>query len=120
MAIEQDNLLEPVVGQRAGDVEHMMHEVLEVLVDGAGKIHDMAGVAIGNDREDKHLGGDFPAGAVGDSHRANEVDIQGQVVPMLLDRAAGHDADFGKIDGVFDLGPGQFLITVFRCRTAHT
>ena len=38
---------------------------------------------------------------------------------MLLDGPARHDADLAQIDGVVDLGPGQFLVAVFGPRAAH-
>ena len=113
VAVEQDDLLEAVVGQRFRDVEHVVHEMLEVVVDGAGEVHDVPGVAVGHDRQHEHLVGDFAAGAVGDPGRADEVHVERQVRPVLLDGAARHDADLAQLDGVVDLGPGQFLVAVF-------
>ena len=53
-------------------------------------------------------------------HGADEVDVERQVRPVLLDRAAGDDADLAQLDGVVDLGPGQFLVAVFsRGSTGH-
>ena len=96
-----------------------MHEVLEVVVDRAGEVHHVAGVAVGDDRQHEHLVGDLPAGPVGDAARADEIDVERQVRPVLLDGAAGHDADLAQLDGVVDLGPGQFLVAVLGGGAAH-
>ena len=93
-----------------------MHEVLEVVVDGAGEVHDVAGVAVGDDRQHEHLLGDLTAGAAGDLRGTDEVHVERQVRPVLLDGAARQDADFAQLDGIVDLGPGQLLVTVFGRR----
>ena len=114
MAVQQDDLLEPVVGEALGDVEHVVHEVLEVGVDRAGKVHHVAGVAVGDDRQ-------HAASCRGSSGRRRgrsrsgqiEIDVERQVRPVLLDGAARQDADLAQLDRVVDLGPGQFLVTIF-------
>src|SRR6476469_6054593 len=40
------------------------------------------------------------------------------MVPVLLDCAAGDDADLAELNGVVDLGPGQLLVTVLGPRSA--
>ena len=52
-------------------------------------------------------------GPLGDAAGTDQIDIQRQMRPMLLDRAARHDADLAQIDGVVDLGPGQFFVAIF-------
>lgn len=96
-----------------------MHEVFEVGVDRTGEVHDVPGVAVGDDGEHEQLIGDFFAGTVRDSDGADEVDIQRQVRPVLLDGPARHDADLLQVDGVVDLRPGELLIAVFGRCAAH-
>ena len=55
MSIEQHDLLKSVIGQRLGDVQHMMHKVLEVIVDRAGKIHHVSRVTVGDDWQYQHF-----------------------------------------------------------------
>src|SRR5205814_6112193 len=113
VAVEKDDLLEAMVGQRFGDIEHVMHEVFEIVVDGPREIHDVARVAISNHGQYKQLIGDKPAGAVGDATGTDEIDVQRQMRPMLLDGAAGHQADLAQLDGVVDLGPSEFFVAIF-------
>ena len=63
VAVEQDDLLEPVVGERLRDVEHLVDEVLEMGVDRAREVHHVARVAIGDGRQDEQLVGRRAAGA---------------------------------------------------------
>jgi hypothetical protein len=120
VAVEEDDLLEAVVGQRFGDVEHVMHEVLEVVVDRARKIHDVARVAVGDDRQHEQLVRDQLAGAGRDAARADEIDVQGQMRAVLLDGAARQQADLAHFDRVVDLGPGQFFVAILgRGSTRH-
>ena len=95
-----------------------MHEVLEVGVDRPREVHHVAGVAVGDDGQHEQLVGDLPPGPVGDPERADEVHVERQVRPVLLDGAAGHEADLAQLDGVVDLGPGQLLVAVFRAGSA--
>ena len=44
--------------------------------------------------------------------RADQIDVERQMRAVLLDGAAGHDADLAQLDGVVDLGPGQFFVAV--------
>ena len=119
MAIEEDDLLEAVVGQRLDDIEDAADEVLVVAVHGAGEVHDMAAVAVPVGRQDQHLARDLLADAVGDALWANNIDIQRQVRPVLLDRADGQDADLAQLDGVVDLGPGELFVAEFSSGTRH-
>ena len=34
------------------------------------------------------------------------------MLPMLLDGPAGKNADLAQVNGVVDLGPGEFFVTV--------
>ena len=106
VAVEQHDLFEAVVGERPGDVQDLANKGLVVSVDGAGEVHDMAGVAVPHGRQDEHLVGNLAAGPVGDAQRADDVDIERQVRSMLLHGAAGHDAHLAHLDGVVDLRPG--------------
>ncbi len=69
VAVQEDDLLEPVVGEALGDVEHAVDEVLEVGVDGPGEVHDVPGVAVVIGGQDQHLVGNVPARALGDLGR---------------------------------------------------
>src|SRR5262245_48509123 len=113
MAIEEDDFFEAVIRERLGDVEHVMLEVREVVVDGAGKIHDVPGVAIRDDRQHEQLVDHRYAGPLRDAAGADEIDVERQMRPMLLDGAARDDADFAHVDGVIDFGPGEFFVAVF-------
>src|SRR5262245_33828207 len=87
-------------------------------VDGAGKVHHVATIARPVWRQNEHLVGNLLAGAIRDALRANEVHIQRQVRPVLLDGAADYDAELAHLDGLVDLGPGEFLVTVLYGGTA--
>ena len=94
-------------------------EVLEVGVDRAGEVHDVAGVAVGRPSAARALLRDCAAGAERDPGRADDVDVERQVRPVLLDGAARDDADLAQLDGVVDLRPGQLLVTVLLGRAGH-
>ena len=113
MAVQQDDLLEAVVGEALGDVEHAVHEVLEMGVDRARKVHHVAGVAIAMGRQHQHLLGDDPARARGRSRSGQITSTSsGKCGPCCSTAPHGSDADFAQIDRVVDLGPGQFLVTL--------
>src|SRR5581483_7184476 len=88
------------------------------VVDGAGKIHDVAGVAVANRRQHQHFFRHSPASAASDFGGADNVYVERQVRPMLLYSAAGHDADFSHFDGIVDFGPGQLFIAILGLGTA--
>src|SRR5262245_55963356 len=46
VTVQENDLLEAVVGQRLEDIEHALDEMLVMAVHGAGKIHDVAAVAV--------------------------------------------------------------------------
>src|SRR5262249_22095556 len=120
VAVEQHDLLEAVVGERLGDVEDAADEVLEVAVDGAGEVHDVAAVAVPVRWQDEHLVGGLAAGAVGDPLRADAVHVERQVRPLAPRRARRHDAYLAQLHGVVDLRPGQLLVAVlFRGAAGH-
>ena len=113
VAIEQDDFFKAVIGQRARDIEHMLHKVLKVIVDRARKVHHVAGVTVGHDRQHQYLFGcPFPCSGC-DSAGTDQVDIQRQMRTVLLNGSTGQDADFTEVDGVIDLRPGEFLVSVF-------
>ena len=58
------------------------------------------------------MSGIVSAGAAGDAAGTDQIDVERQVRAVLLDGAARHDADLAQIDGVVDLGPGQFFVAV--------
>ena len=75
-----------------------------------GKVHHVAGVAVAMGGQQQHLVGDDPAGPAAISVGTDHVDVERQVRPVLLDRAARQDADLAQLDRVVDLGPGEFLV----------
>ena len=79
----------------------------------------MAGVAISDVRQNFYLVRNFPAGAVGNSSRADEIDVQRQVRTVLLNRAAGDDADLLLIDSVLNFRPGQFFLSMLLGDAVH-
>ena len=119
MPVQQNDLLEAVVGERLRDVEDMVDEVLKVVVDRAGKIHDVTGVAITDGGQHEQLVGHQPPGAVRDPGRADNIDIEREMRAVLFDRAARHDADLAQFDGVVDLRPGEFFVAEFSGGAAH-
>ncbi len=112
VTVEQNDLLEAVIGERLGDVEHHRHEVLVMAVDRAGEVHHVSGVAVTHDRQHEDVFRGRPPGPIRDAQRADEIDIERQVMPMLLDRTAGDDAHLPLFDGIVDLGPGELFVTV--------
>ncbi len=114
VAVEQNDLFEAVVGQRFADVEHAVLKMLEVVVDRAGKIHDMSGVAVRHDRQHFHLVGNLFARSSGNAARADKVHVERQVRAVLFDGAAGDDANLSGVDSVFDFGPSQLFIAIVR------
>lgn len=119
VAIQQNDLLEAVVGQRFRDVEDVVHEMFKVVVDRPRKVHDMPGVTVGYHGEYENLVGNRLTGTVGDADRADEIDIQRQVWPVLFDGSARHDTDLLQIDGIVDFRPGQFFVAVLGRGSAH-
>src|SRR5262249_36629056 len=116
----EDDLLEAVICEALGNVEDPLDEVLEMGVDGSGKVHDMAGVAVAVGGKQKHLFGDDRARAACNSGWADDVNVERQVRPVLLDRAAGEHADLAEFDRVVDLGPGEFLVAPLGfCPAGH-
>ena len=61
----------------------------------------------------------FAAGSGGDADRADEIDVERQVRPVLLDRPARDDAHLAEIDRVVDLRPRQLLVAVLGLRATH-
>ena len=49
--------------------------------------------------------------------RADQIDVERQVRPVLLDGSARHDANLAQLDGVVDLRPGQFFVAIFGFST---
>jgi len=90
-----------------------------VAVDRAWKIHHVPGVSIGHDWQHQHLIGNLLARAACNSERTDEVDVQRQVRPMLLDRTAGNETNLPDVDGIINLGPSQFFIAILGRGTAR-
>src|SRR5260370_27830330 len=105
MAVQEHNLLESVIGQRFRDVEHVMHEVLEIIVDRAGKIHDMPGVPVTYGGQNEYLIRDMSARAASNLGGTDDIDIEGQMRAVLLHRSAPDDAHFAHFDGIVDFRP---------------
>lgn len=76
VAIEEENFFEAVVSERFCDVEHVIDEMLEVIVDRAREIHDVPCVAIANGRQNKEFVWNQAAGAERNSGGANDIDIE--------------------------------------------
>ena len=76
MAVQQNDLFEAVIRQRPCDIQHMVDEVFVVAVDGARKIHHVAGIAVGNNRQHQHFVRDLLSRPFGDSGWAHQVDVQ--------------------------------------------
>src|SRR5262249_55559441 len=85
----------------------------EVVVDGAGEVHHVAGVAVAHGRQDQQFIWDVPAGAAGDLGGADDVHVERQGRGGVLDRPAPGGADLAAVDGVVDVGPGEFFVAVF-------
>ena len=117
--VQQHDLLEAVVGERFRDVEHVIDEMLEVIIDRAGKIHDVPGVAVADRGQHQQFVRDQASGAVSDPGRADDIDIERQMRAVLFHRAARHDADLAHLDGVIDLRPGQLFVAKFSGGAAH-
>jgi hypothetical protein len=97
----------------------VINEMLEMVVDRSREVHDMARIAVANRGQHQQFPGNQPSGAVRDSRGADDIDIQRQMRPVLLDRAAGHEADLVQVDGVVVLGSGEFFVTKFCGGAAH-
>ena len=46
------------------------------------------------------------------AERADEIDVERQVVPVLLDRPARDDADLAEVDGIVDLRPRELFVAI--------
>src|SRR5687768_14664387 len=88
-------------------------------VDGPREVHHMSRVTIPDRGQDQHPVGDDAARAVGDSLGTNDIHVERQVVAVLLDAAAGDDTNLAHLDGVVDLGPGQFFVAILGTSAAH-
>ena len=111
VAIEEDDLFKAVVGQAFADIDIAFDKVLPIDVNGAGKVHDVGGVAVDKRRHDQHVVGDAFGRLFGHAARADDIDIHRQVGSVLFGRTDGHDDDFFGRDGLVDIGPSQFFIT---------
>src|SRR5690349_20803741 len=97
----------------------MVDEVLEMIVDRAGKIHHVTRVTVANGGQHKQLVWHQPSGAVGDSRWANNIDVEWQMMPVLFDRATRHETHLAHVDRVIDLRPGEFFVAKFSGGAAH-
>src|SRR5215471_8478966 len=102
MPVQQKNLFKAVIGERFGHVENAVDKVLEMAVDGAREIHDVAAIAVPVGRQHQHFVGNLLADSKGDALRTDDVHVQGQVRSMLLHGTAGQNADFTKVNRVVD------------------
>src|SRR5262249_51421127 len=117
--VEQDDFLEAVVGERFGDVEHVVDEMLEMIVNRSWKIHDVARVAITNGGQHEQFVRYQASSAQGDSRGANDVDIQWQMSAVLFHGATGDEANLPQLDGVIDFRQSELLIAEFSGGAAH-
>ena len=120
MAVKQQNFFKAVIGKALGDVQHLLNEMLVMHIDRAGKIHHVAGVAVRHTRQNQRLLRSLPARlqchAVGKQH----IYVQRQVRSVLLHRAAGHNANLPRRNGVINFRPRQFLVTMLsKMLVAH-
>ena len=118
VAVEEDDLLEAVVGEAGADVDDALDEVLPVDAGGAGKVHHVRGVAMHERGHDQHLVRDQPRRRLGDPARAHHVHVQRQVRPVLLGRSHRADHHPLLLHRLVDLRPGQLLVAP-RLRTCH-
>ena len=108
-----------MVRERFRDIEDMIDEMLEVIVDCAWKIHHMTGVSITDRRKHQDLVRNLSTGAIRDSGWANHIDIERQVMTVLLDCAAGDDADLAEVNRVIDFGPNEFFVAKLSRGAGH-
>ena len=76
VAVEDDHLLEAVVGEAFGDAEHVLDKVLVVDIDRTGKIHDVVHVAITDRRQYQGEFGFQARGLGGNGIGAEMVDFE--------------------------------------------
>ena len=110
--VHDHEALEPVVGDRARDVEQKLDERRRLDVDRPGIVHDVVAVAVGDRGQHQHLGRGTARGLV--DHRRTElrVDVERKMRTVLLGRPDGQDDDLVHGDSLVDLGPGQQLIAI--------
>ena len=78
-------------------------------IDGAGEIHHVARVAVGNGRQHEDFVGKLLARAARNAVGTDQIDVERQVRTVLLDGSARNDADLVQRNRVVDFGPGQFF-----------
>jgi hypothetical protein len=82
----------------------------------------MSGIPVGNRRQHKHPVSERFADSARDAAGSDEVDIERQMIPVLLDSSTGQDASLIPFDSLDDFGPGQFLVAILSrgsIRHAH-
>ena len=111
VTVEQNDFLEPVVGEALAHVQNHANKMLIVDVDRPWKIHDVRRVSVNDRRHDEHLVRHDPRGFMGHAYGTNHVHIQGKVRSVLLGRSDGHHHDFFRLHRLIDFRPGKLLIT---------
>ena len=76
VAVDDDHLLEAVIGQTLGNAEDVLDKVLVVDVERAGEVHHVARVSVAHGWQDQHFFWSLLTCSQCDLGRANKVHIQ--------------------------------------------
>ena len=109
MAVDHDDLLEALIGQALQDVRDVTDECLVVDGHRAGKVHHVGRVAVAHRRHDHDAAVGSSGRLFADLGGGPVVDLDGEVMPVLLDRANRQQRDDAAGYGLVDLGPGHVL-----------
>jgi hypothetical protein len=118
VAVDDQDFLEPVVGDALGDVQTEGDEGVRLNVDGAGEVDVVHVQAVGNRRQHQDPVGSAPAHLETNGLAQEQIDIQRQVPTVLFRRAGGQDDQLLGGDGVVHFGPGETVVAILQ-RSAH-
>ena len=118
MTVEDDHLLEPVIGQALGDVHALVKEMPPADRDTSREVHPVGDVPVGHRRHHQELPLTLGGRLLGDPVRYDPVSLQGEVRAVLLDAADREDGYLAFAHRIVDIRPGQ-LVEVGRLVLAH-
>jgi hypothetical protein len=115
MTVEEEDLLESMVGYALGHIEAKRDENLGFDMDRTGEVDVVEIKSVRNGRKDQDPTRCAPAHLMTNSFREKTIDIEGQVATVLFGRPSGQNHYRLPTDGLIKFRPGQAAVQVFGC-----
>ena len=109
MPVDDDHLLEAVVGEALQNVEDVLDKVFEVNVHGPGEVHHVVDVAEADRGKHEAVFGRKTSAFGGDGVGAKMVDLEGEMMAVLLDGPGRENGDLAHFHGFVYFGPREFV-----------